>query len=131
MSDPVLVGELLPGVLGEVIDRAGHGYQRWVGEGIVLAAQPGLCEGDDAHDQADAAQGGGQRGVPALLVWRGGRLLAQVVRCWALATLGQPHPAPHQRQQQLANPKRHHDGAHAPSMPAGPWADTCPSGGAA
>jgi hypothetical protein len=29
MSDPVRVGELLPGVLGEVVDRAGHGQNRW------------------------------------------------------------------------------------------------------
>lgn len=26
MSEPVRVGELLPGVLGEVVDRAGPGY---------------------------------------------------------------------------------------------------------
>jgi hypothetical protein len=29
MSEPALVGELLPGVLQEVIDRAGPGYERW------------------------------------------------------------------------------------------------------
>jgi len=29
MTEPTRVGELLPGVLGEVIDRAGHGYERW------------------------------------------------------------------------------------------------------
>jgi len=29
MTEPVRVGELLPGVLAEVIDRAGHGYDRW------------------------------------------------------------------------------------------------------
>jgi hypothetical protein len=29
MSEPVQVGELLPGVLQEVIDRAGPGYERW------------------------------------------------------------------------------------------------------
>ena len=29
MSEPVLIGEALPGVLAEVIDRAGRGYQRW------------------------------------------------------------------------------------------------------
>jgi hypothetical protein len=29
MTEPVLVGELLPGVVQEVIDRAGPGYARW------------------------------------------------------------------------------------------------------
>jgi hypothetical protein len=29
MSEPTQVGELLPGVLAEVVDRAGHGYARW------------------------------------------------------------------------------------------------------
>ncbi len=29
MTEPMRVGELLPGVLQEVIDRAGPGYQRW------------------------------------------------------------------------------------------------------
>jgi hypothetical protein len=29
MTEPVLVGELLPSVLQEVIDRAGPGYDRW------------------------------------------------------------------------------------------------------
>jgi hypothetical protein len=29
MTDPVGVGELLPGVLAEVVERAGHGYERW------------------------------------------------------------------------------------------------------
>jgi hypothetical protein len=33
------VGELLPGVLGEVVDRAGHGYERWA----ELVAQAGYC----------------------------------------------------------------------------------------
>ena len=39
MSEPVQVGELLPGVLGEVIERAEHGYQRWA----ELVAQAGYC----------------------------------------------------------------------------------------
>jgi hypothetical protein len=39
MTDPVRVGELLPGVLAEVVDRAGHGYQRWA----ELVAQSGYC----------------------------------------------------------------------------------------
>jgi hypothetical protein len=30
MSEPVLVGELLPGVMAEVIERAGPGYDRWM-----------------------------------------------------------------------------------------------------
>jgi hypothetical protein len=39
VSEPVRVGELLPGVIGEVVDRAGHGYQRWA----ELVAQAGYC----------------------------------------------------------------------------------------
>jgi hypothetical protein len=39
MTDPVRVGELLPGVLGEVVDRAGHGHDRWA----ELVAQAGYC----------------------------------------------------------------------------------------
>jgi hypothetical protein len=39
MTDPVRVGELLPGVLGEVVDRAGQGYDRW----MELVAQAGYC----------------------------------------------------------------------------------------
>ena len=39
MSEPVGVGELLPGVLTEVVDRAGHGYERWA----ELVAQAGYC----------------------------------------------------------------------------------------
>jgi hypothetical protein len=39
MTDPVRVGELLPGVLSEVVDRAGHGYARWA----ELVAQAGYC----------------------------------------------------------------------------------------
>jgi hypothetical protein len=39
MTEPVAVGELLPGVLGEVVDRAGHGYARWA----ELVAQAGYC----------------------------------------------------------------------------------------
>jgi hypothetical protein len=39
MSEPARVGELLPGVLGELVDRAGHGYQRWT----ELVAQAGYC----------------------------------------------------------------------------------------
>jgi hypothetical protein len=39
MTDPARVGELLPGVLREVVDRAGHGYERWA----ELVAQAGYC----------------------------------------------------------------------------------------
>jgi hypothetical protein len=39
MSEPVRLGELLPGVLGEVVERAGHGYERWA----ELVAQAGYC----------------------------------------------------------------------------------------
>jgi hypothetical protein len=39
MSEPVLVGELLPGVLQEVIDRAGSGYERWAEQ----VAATGYC----------------------------------------------------------------------------------------
>ena len=39
MSEPVRVGEVLPGVLAEVVDRAGRGYDRWT----ELVAQAGYC----------------------------------------------------------------------------------------
>jgi hypothetical protein len=39
VTEPVAVGELLPGVLGEVVDRAGAGYDRW----MELVAQAGYC----------------------------------------------------------------------------------------
>jgi hypothetical protein len=39
MSDPVQVGEVLPEVLQEIVQRAGHGYDRWV----ELVAQAGYC----------------------------------------------------------------------------------------
>src|SRR5215208_3316876 len=39
MTEPVRVGELLPGVLAEVIDRAGPDYDRW----MALVAQTGYC----------------------------------------------------------------------------------------
>jgi hypothetical protein len=39
MSEPARVSELLPGVLGEVVERAGHGYDRWA----ELVAQAGYC----------------------------------------------------------------------------------------
>jgi hypothetical protein len=39
MTEPTRVGAVLPGVLAEVVDRAGHGYQRWA----ELVAQAGYC----------------------------------------------------------------------------------------
>jgi hypothetical protein len=39
MSEPVLVGELLPGVVAEAIARAGPGYDRWAEQ----VAQTGYC----------------------------------------------------------------------------------------
>jgi hypothetical protein len=39
MSEPAPVGELLPGVVGELVERAGHGYARWA----ELVAQAGYC----------------------------------------------------------------------------------------
>jgi hypothetical protein len=51
------VGELLPGVLGEVIERAGHGYARWA----ELVAQAGYCHHPirlaGRVDQADRTTG--------------------------------------------------------------------------
>jgi hypothetical protein len=57
VSEPIQVGELLPGVLQEVIDRAGSGYERWAEQ----VAATGYC----AHpvrlrgrvDHAEAATG--------------------------------------------------------------------------
>ena len=39
MTEPMPVGDVLPGVLAEVVDRAGHGYDRW----MELVAQAGYC----------------------------------------------------------------------------------------
>jgi hypothetical protein len=39
MTEPARVGELLPAVLGEVVERAGQGYDRWA----ELVAQAGYC----------------------------------------------------------------------------------------
>jgi hypothetical protein len=39
MSEPVAVGDVLPGVLQEVVERAGAGYDRW----MELVAQAGYC----------------------------------------------------------------------------------------
>jgi len=39
VNEPTRVSEVLPGVLAEVVDRAGHGYDRWA----ELVAQAGYC----------------------------------------------------------------------------------------
>jgi Replication initiator protein, pSAM2 len=57
MTEPVPVGEVLPGVLAEVVQRAGHGYDRW----MELVAQAGYCHHPirlaGRIDQADRATG--------------------------------------------------------------------------
>jgi hypothetical protein len=57
MSAPIQVGELLPGVLAEVVQRAGHGYDRWA----ELVAQAGYCHHPirlaGRVEQADQATG--------------------------------------------------------------------------
>jgi hypothetical protein len=39
MTEPTRVGDVVPGVLAEVVDRAGQGYDRW----MELVAQAGYC----------------------------------------------------------------------------------------
>jgi hypothetical protein len=57
MTEPVRVGELLPGVLGELVKRAGHDYERWA----ELVAQAGYCHHPirlaGRIDQADRQSG--------------------------------------------------------------------------
>jgi hypothetical protein len=57
MSEPMPVGAALPGVLAEVVDRAGHGYERWA----ELVAQAGYCHHPirlaGRVEQADRATG--------------------------------------------------------------------------
>jgi hypothetical protein len=57
MSEPMSVGDVLPGVLAEVVDRAGHGYERWA----ELVAQAGYCHHPirlaGRVEQADRATG--------------------------------------------------------------------------
>jgi hypothetical protein len=57
MTEPVLVGELLPGVLQEVIDRAGPGYDRWAEQVAATGycAHPVRLRGRIEH--ADASTG--------------------------------------------------------------------------
>jgi hypothetical protein len=39
MTEPTRVGEVVPGVVAEVVDRAGRGYARWA----ELVTQAGYC----------------------------------------------------------------------------------------
>jgi hypothetical protein len=57
MTEPIAVGELLPGVLQEVIDRAGPGYDRWAEQVAATGycAHPVRLRGMVEH--ADAATG--------------------------------------------------------------------------
>jgi hypothetical protein len=57
MTEPIQVGELLPGVLQEVIERAGHGYDRWMEQVAATGycAHPVRLRGRVEH--ADAATG--------------------------------------------------------------------------
>ena len=57
MSQPIQVGELLPGVLQEVIDRAGPGYARWAEQVAATGycAHPVRLRGRVEH--ADASTG--------------------------------------------------------------------------
>jgi hypothetical protein len=57
MTEPVLVGELLPGVLAEVVDRAGPGYARWVEQVVATGycVHPVRLRGTVEH--ADRATG--------------------------------------------------------------------------
>ena len=78
MTEPARVGELLPGVLREVVDRAGPGYERWA----ELVAQAGYC----AHPirlrgRVEHADRGDRRDPHRLLDRAGaGRHAAQGVR---------------------------------------------------
>jgi hypothetical protein len=57
MTEPTHVGRVLPGVLAEVVDRAGHGYARWAEQ----VAQAGYCHHPirlaGSVDQADRTTG--------------------------------------------------------------------------
>jgi len=57
MTEPVRVGELLPGVVAELVERAEHGYDRWA----ELVAQAGYCHHPirlaGRVEQADRATG--------------------------------------------------------------------------
>jgi Replication initiator protein, pSAM2 len=57
VTEPARVGDVLPGVLAELVERAGHGYQRWA----ELVAQAGYCHHPirlaGRVEQADRATG--------------------------------------------------------------------------
>jgi hypothetical protein len=57
MTEPIAVGDVLPGVLQEVVERAGAGYDRW----MELVAQAGYCHHPirlaGRVEQADRATG--------------------------------------------------------------------------
>ena len=58
MTEPARVGELLPSVLQEMVDRAGPGYDRW----MELVAQTGYCahpvrlRGEVEHADAETGE---------------------------------------------------------------------------
>jgi hypothetical protein len=58
MTEPVLVGELLPGVLQEVIGRAGHSYERWAEQvaAIGYCAHPVRLRGTVDHADRDTGE---------------------------------------------------------------------------
>ena len=102
MTEPVLVGELLPGVLQEVIDRAGPGYDRWAEQ----VAATGYC----AHPvrlrgRVDHADPRDRRGPHGLLDRPGaGRHPPQGLR--QPAGLGLPVLLGHLPGRQLPPPRR-------------------------
>ena len=57
MTDPVRVGELLPGVLAEVVDRAGHGYERWAEQVAAIIRATSVQCADPAALLAEEAPG--------------------------------------------------------------------------
>jgi hypothetical protein len=58
MSEPVHIGELLPGVLQEVIDRAGPGYERWAEQVAATGycAHPVRLRGRVEHADAETGE---------------------------------------------------------------------------
>jgi len=58
MTDPVRVGELLPGVLTEVVDRAGNGYERWAEQVAATGycAHPVRLRGRVEHADAETGE---------------------------------------------------------------------------
>jgi hypothetical protein len=58
MTEPIQVGELLPGVLQEVIERAGHGYDRWMEQVAATGycAHPVRLRGRVEHADAETGE---------------------------------------------------------------------------